>query len=163
MFEFLFFPNGRVSRSDRWFKFFLPCLGITIVAAIIDFTPLMPPGLGGKNGLAQTTVSIFYFWPNIAVSIKRFHDRNMSGWWTLYSVLLAVPGTALILYGAFVGQVQLSSGQLSGPVAGFIFGGVALIFVDIVAFFIIQFCLPGTHGPNKYGEDPLTRLSAVTA
>lgn len=31
--------------------------------------------------------SIFSLWPSIAVSVKRFHDRDMSGWWVLMALV----------------------------------------------------------------------------
>jgi uncharacterized membrane protein YhaH (DUF805 family) len=35
------------------------------------------------------------FWPSIAISAKRFHDSDMSGWWVLLNF---VPGGTLIVF-----------------------------------------------------------------
>ncbi len=65
--------------------------------------------------------------PSIAVTVRRLHDRNMSGWWYLgFMVLAFIP--------------------LLGLLAS-------------LAFLIVMF-LPGTAGPNRFGEDPKDPLNA---
>lgn len=77
-------------------------------------------GLAGIYGLAIVI-------PSIAVTVRRLHDRDMSGWWYLgFIVLSAVP---LVGWIASIAQ-------------------------------IVIFCLPGTPGPNRFGEDPLDPAGA---
>ncbi len=65
---------------------------------------------------------VVFFIPGIAVTIRRWHDLDQSGWFLLlFAVLGAIP-----ILGAIA-----SLGNL------------------------IWFCMPGTSGPNKYGDDPL--------
>jgi uncharacterized membrane protein YhaH (DUF805 family) len=71
--------------------------------------------------------------PSIAVTVRRLHDRNLSGWWIL--------GFAVI---AFV----LMLIPLIGPL---------LVLAGEIAYIVIL-ALPGTSGPNKYGEDPLVSI-----
>lgn len=59
--------------------------------------------------------------PGIAVTVRRLHDRNMSGWWYLVFIVLSML-----------------------PLIGFI-ASIALLVI---------FFLPGTPGPNRFGEDP---------
>ena len=80
MLHFYFNPNGRVSRKAIWLRFFLPGVGIFFFAGIMD-------ALLGWDvdetvyGPVSLIVFLIIFWPSIAVTIKRFHDRNMTGWW----------------------------------------------------------------------------------
>ena len=137
MFQFLFSPQGRVSRKAMWLGYILPYIGIAIVASGVDYAI----GMGGQ-GLFSILVGLFYIWPSIAVTIKRFHDRDMTGWWVLWSTLLL----CVTAGGAAVGAVQ------SNILVSVIFGVLALIVS--LYFFIILYILGGTEGDNKYGQDP---------
>ena len=79
---FLLSTQGRISRSDYWLRFFLPYLAITFVLLFIDM------GLGSYDersgyGLLSTIFLIAAIYPSIAITIKRWHDRDKSGWWVL--------------------------------------------------------------------------------
>ena len=84
---FLLSIEGRIPRSSYWLKFFLPYLGLMIVAYILDMI------LGTANpdtgyGLIVGLLSLAGLWPSIAVGVKRLHDRNRSGWFIL---ILLIP------------------------------------------------------------------------
>lgn len=145
MWKFLFSPKGRVSRKAIWLKFLLPQIAVVIVATIID----MAAGwydeaveVGVLSGLA----SLFYVWPNIAVSVKRFHDRNMTGWWILYFF-----GLAIVAIGLGVGAAALLK-VTENPLLLFLFliPTIALVIAETV----ILYFLPGTRGENRFGPDP---------
>ncbi len=87
---FLFSAQGRVSRSDFWLKYFLPSIvlyPVIFIVLVIVLTGLdilassqassVEAGvhliIGGLLGIITSTL----------VNIKRWHDRNKSGWWTL--------------------------------------------------------------------------------
>ena len=140
MFGFLFSPQGRVSRQAIWLGYVLPYIGVAIGAAIIDM--VVGSDFGGGTGIVSILVSLFYFWPSIAVSIKRFHDRNMSGWWVLWSTLLVVFFGGLCGYGLFAGMHMIAIG-----------GGVIAFLISLY-FFVLLYILPGTEGDNDYGADP---------
>jgi len=89
--------SDRASRSEYW----LFCLLIfiaTIVLSIID-------GLTGTyniksgHGLLNTIFSLAAFIPSIAVSVRRLHDVNKSGWWLLISLIPIIGAIwLLVLY-----------------------------------------------------------------
>lgn len=67
--------------------------------------------------------------PSIAVAVRRFHDRDMTGWWYLgFIVLSLIP---------FIG------------------------FIASIAFIVVM-ALPGTDGPNRFGESPKDTVTADT-
>lgn len=83
--------------------------------------------LFGGMGLLIVLWGLVVLIPGIAVTIRRLHDRDMSGWWYL--------GFIVASFIPFVG------------------------FVASIALLVLMF-LPGTEGPNRFGEDPKNPVSA---
>jgi uncharacterized membrane protein YhaH (DUF805 family) len=70
---------------------------ITIVLGIIDgVTGLVSAeaGIGLLSGLYTLAVLI----PSIAVSVRRLHDTNRSGWWLLISLVPLVGAIVLLVF-----------------------------------------------------------------
>ena len=72
----LFALDGRASRETYWV--------MTLV-------------MGGLSLWNQSTESVIpaililaCLWPTIAVSVKRWHDRNKSGWWVFINLIPVV-------------------------------------------------------------------------
>jgi uncharacterized membrane protein YhaH (DUF805 family) len=80
--------TGRASRSEYWY-FFLFTIIIGVAAGIVA-------GLMGSEVVGYAIQAAFWI-PGLAVSIRRMHDVDKSGWFILipiYSFILAVtPGT----------------------------------------------------------------------
>jgi len=75
--------------------------------------------------------------PSLAVTVRRLHDRNMSGWYLV----------------GFIGAIiVLSLVPVVGP----------LLMVLLEIGYLVLMVLPGTPGPNKYGPDPLGRADTET-
>jgi uncharacterized membrane protein YhaH (DUF805 family) len=78
-------PKGRISRSQFW----LGMLGVAATLggalAIAFWTPF---------AYAAVPFLLIAFLATYMIAIKRLHDRNKSGWWTLVLI-----GTALSLWG----------------------------------------------------------------
>lgn len=82
MVELWFSFRGRATRSDYWLRLFLPIMLISIVLGIVDgVLGMMNPASG--MGLLSSLFSLFTIWPWLAVSVKRLHDRDQSGWFLL--------------------------------------------------------------------------------
>lgn len=93
--------SGRASRSEYWWYYLFYILmafafvivGMGVAAAFGGFgsepEPGVPSGIiaiaiiGGLFVLATVI-------PTLAVQIRRFHDRNMSGWWYLALIVLGI-------------------------------------------------------------------------
>ena len=76
--------TGRASRSEYWF-FFLFTLIIAVIAGIVE-------AVVGSAALGYLLQAAFWI-PGLAVSIRRMHDVDKSGWFMLipvYSFILAV-------------------------------------------------------------------------
>ena len=84
--QFYLSAEGRVDRKQWWLRLILPVFVISMVLAFIDmaigtFDPRM--GVGTLSGLFALLSLI----PSIIVHIKRFHDRDKSGWWVLIGLI----------------------------------------------------------------------------
>ena len=80
--QFYLSPQGRVNRSQFWLRLVLPAVVISIVLTLIDLaigTYDKQDGVGLLSGIFSLIVII----PAIFVYIKRWHDRDKSGWWML--------------------------------------------------------------------------------
>ena len=71
--------EGRIGRQTYWLKYFLPWVGLNIVAGIIDATTGFP-----AVGLVVGLVGI---WVGIAAGAKRCHDRDRTGWFQLIALI----------------------------------------------------------------------------
>lgn len=145
MLRFFLSPIGRVSRKGYWLGWILPSAVLTVIATIIDSAA----GSEG-SGLASATTTLLTFWPNLAITIKRYHDRGMSGWWVLWSFVIVV-GLAVPAIGAS------ESFGLTNIVWPWVLASVSLYALSfaIIAFALIVYFLPGDIGANRFGADPL--------
>jgi uncharacterized membrane protein YhaH (DUF805 family) len=75
--DYLFSFEGRVSRA-RWWLMVLLSFVVGSIAARINLSTNGDPryGIGGFLEVAM-------LWPTLAVGVKRWHDRDKSGWWVL--------------------------------------------------------------------------------
>jgi uncharacterized membrane protein YhaH (DUF805 family) len=88
--------TGRARRKEYW-MFALINFLICVVLVVIDTQGGMvnPMGLGVLSGLYSLAV----FVPSLAVSVRRLHDTDRSGWWLL---ILLVPLIGLIVFLVFM-------------------------------------------------------------
>lgn len=104
--KFLFSVNGRISRTSFWLKFTLPLIVISVVLVIIDIAI----GTFDKEagiGLLTALLVLIIFWPTLAVSVKRLHDGDKSGW--LYPIAF-IPIIGPIWYFIYVGILKGTTG-----------------------------------------------------
>lgn len=116
--EYMFLPfrryfdfKGRSRRMEYW-MFTLLNVIIAVVLMLIVFggSGLAEIGAGGESdaevfaGLFGGLGILFLLWflavliPSIAVTVRRLHDRNMSGWWYLgFIVGGAIPYVGVIV------------------------------------------------------------------
>ena len=84
--------SGRALRSELWWFVLFGFLG-GIITTIID---IMILGYSAESyGPLNLIFSVAIFIPSIAVTARRLHDVNRSGWWQL--IELTIIGILLIL------------------------------------------------------------------
>jgi uncharacterized membrane protein YhaH (DUF805 family) len=155
--------SGRSRRMEFWmWKLFTFLVGMAfyVVIMIAGGAALMAGGDPGDvmaAGGAIMVVALIYaffglaiFIPDLAVTVRRLHDTNRSGWWILAPV---VPYVVAIL----AGLAGVASGSRDGTGAGaiVIVALVCMLAVFALAITLVVFLfLEGTRGPNRFGPDP---------
>jgi uncharacterized membrane protein YhaH (DUF805 family) len=177
--------NGRARRSEYWlWQLFL--FGVGIVFAIIQQVALGGAAATMANHAADAAdvmqmggpflilmvirlvFALAVLIPSIAVSVRRMHDTNRTGWWIVFPTVVFF--AALIIYAVVDGANFMTAMQnihainkdSNDPSAAFaILGtlGKAMLWVFLPTFVakIVTFVfrvLDGTSGPNRYGQDP---------
>jgi uncharacterized membrane protein YhaH (DUF805 family) len=74
-----------------------------------------------------------------AITIKRLHDRNKSGWWIVPFII-----APFLLY--------RPSDWLDNPTLALLVDGVG---ISVIVWCLVELCLSGTRGPNRFGSEPL--------
>jgi uncharacterized membrane protein YhaH (DUF805 family) len=93
--KFYFSSEGRINRKQFWLWWVLPLTAFEILLVLVDVkTGNYNPELG--IGLFSGIFALVAVIPAIIVYIKRFHDRDKSGWWVLI-VLIPLIGAIWLL------------------------------------------------------------------
>ncbi|ULR42562.1 DUF805 domain-containing protein [Rhizobium sp. K102] len=102
--------SGRASRSEYWWFGLFYVLALFPLAILATVLAFLTSG-GGAPSPAHYTVVIWMLFtlamllPLISLQVRRFHDRNISGWWYLalfalsfipYAMFLTAPVTIVI-------------------------------------------------------------------
>ena len=146
--------SGRSRRMEFWMYQLLNMIVIAVTYALIlsggGLSALMASaaaGQGQEPDLTQVSIGPMFwlgivllvvwgfgtFIPNLAVTVRRLHDRNLSGWWILGFAVAAAVVSLIPVIGTLI--------VLAGEIA-----------------YIVVLALPGTSGANKYGDDPLINV-----
>jgi uncharacterized protein len=83
--QLLFGFQGRIGRLTYWVASLLvfgAAVGLLFVITVW-FPDLDLQELSASESLAILIVMIPFNWVNLAIQTKRWHDRNLSGWWSL--------------------------------------------------------------------------------
>lgn len=83
--------EGRISRRRFWMWGVGAMLGLGIVLHGLLAVA------GVRMGLAEQVVNVVLLWPAVAISIKRWHDRDRSGWWVLLALVPVIGWIWLLL------------------------------------------------------------------
>ena len=82
--------GGRARRTEYW-MFVLFNFIVSIILGILDGVLGTAPLLGGVYALAVLL-------PSIAVSIRRLHDTDRSGWWMLIGQIPLIGAIVLLVF-----------------------------------------------------------------
>ena len=93
--------SGRATRSEYWYFVLIYSITYTILMGI-DFAigtfskQLMENG--SFLGFLSTAYSLVLFLPSLAVTVRRLHDINKSGWWVLFVLVPIIGFILLVVY-----------------------------------------------------------------
>jgi uncharacterized membrane protein YhaH (DUF805 family) len=121
-------------------------LDINDIFALVDpATYRALPRTDITAALAHAVVTPLFLWIFLAVSVKRLHDRDKSGWWMV--LFFAVPG----IYKQFEDRL---------PDTYFLLPVTTAVFALTVWAFVELYFLKGTSWPNRFGPNPLGKQQA---
>ena len=134
--------SGRAPRAEYWWY----TLAIVVLAFILTNLELLIglDGTVGPYGPLSLLLGLALFIPGLAVTVRRLHDTNRSGWWILIAVI------PYVMVGYIVGSAQARGETASLGTLG-LAGIVALIGGLTLLVFML---LPGTKGDNRFGPSP---------
>jgi len=129
--------QGRASRSEFWWFFLFQAI---VVAIWPDYEGRQVMDSFALGTFVTLIPTIVFFVPNLSVTVRRFHDRDISDWVAVALVTLTYLPVVLFFL----------------PITE---DTVVYILVAIMALALITslvICIPkGTIGMNTFGSDPL--------
>jgi len=133
--------SGRAPRAEYWWFY----LGTLIVGFM---TRLVDSGLGTQ--FVNLIVNLALIVPWLAVSVRRLHDTDRSGWWL---AILVAPAAAVLAIGigAAFGAPAVPGGFAPLTAMWVI---VVIAFLMALVTLLIFMVTAGDGGPNSYGPDP---------
>ena len=174
--EWMFMPlkrfaefSGRSRRMEFWmwivFQFLVAIAFVIILVALVggaamsgDVGQMMAMG-----GIALIVYLLYFLWalisfiPGLAVTIRRLHDTDRSGWWVMLywgPYLLFIVAGSVLGAGAQMGGEPTEGAAMTGGLIGVVAGLAWLVGCLVLLVFMF---LEGTPGPNRYGPDPKGR------
>jgi uncharacterized membrane protein YhaH (DUF805 family) len=82
--------SGRAHRTEFW-MFTLVNIIIVVVLSVIE-------GLLGSPGIVCLIYNLAVLIPCIAVTVRRLHDIDRSGWWILISLIPLIGAIVLLVF-----------------------------------------------------------------
>ena len=135
--------SGRAPRSEYWW-YVLATIIANLIAMVLDSILGLDRAVG-PYGILSTLLMLALLVPGLAVSVRRLHDTNRSGWWVLIAVI------PYLMVGVAAGMAA-ATGSMAGLGTAGILSILAFIGLIVLLVFMI---LPGTPGDNRYGPNPL--------
>lgn len=132
--------SGRAPRAEYWW-FAGATLVIGFVSDVIDYAS------GSEMGVLGVVTSLGLLIPTLAVTVRRLHDTDRSGWWMLAAIALAAVFGFEAVQEELAGTIETWEPSLATLTS-------LLAFCVTCLVILIFTLLRGTEGPNRYGPDP---------
>jgi|SRR5579862_5127399 len=107
--KLLLSTQGRIGRQQFWFAH-LALIAVLLVFAAFFRGGVVMAVIGAVGCLAVTI-------PMIIVSIKRWHDRNKSGWWVLFAFVPVIGSIWVLVETGFLRGTEGSNNFGMSPLA----------------------------------------------
>lgn len=83
--------SGRARRKEYWFFMLFNAI-ISLVLGVID------GAIGADVSILGGLYALAVFLPSLAVTFRRLHDTDRSGWWLLISLIPLVGAIVLLVF-----------------------------------------------------------------
>ncbi len=155
--KFYFGFEGRATRYDFNVRYALVMLVGSILALCMDWYVFGEAILDKNAPLVFSNLwNLLFLVPTFAVTCRRLHDLDYSGWWQLF--VFAMPVIFIIALISFFG-VAISSNIIAAGL--WILIVMMAIVMLYVVFYVVLSCKRGTVGENRFGKDPLEKNNDV--
>lgn len=105
--EILFFFDGRIGRGQWWIYSFIVQVLSTLFSMLIAYL--------GMPMLIIVAI-VFSFWTSLALCIKRWHDRDKSGFWMFIGAIPLIGGIWSVIELGFLEGTQGDNSYGKAPV-----------------------------------------------
>jgi uncharacterized membrane protein YhaH (DUF805 family) len=102
--------EGRARRKEYWYFALGNCLAVAALAFIDGLIGTWDPE--SEVGLLSGLYTLAVLVPSIAVTVRRLHDTNRSGWWFLIGFIPVVGWLVLLVFACLDSQ---PGGNKYGP------------------------------------------------
>jgi uncharacterized membrane protein YhaH (DUF805 family) len=102
--------EGRARRKEFWYFVLFYVLALIVLLIVDEITGTMneEAGIGLLSGIFILATLI----PYLAVTVRRLHDTDRSGWWVLINLLPVIGGIVLLVFAVLDSQ---PGGNRFGP------------------------------------------------
>ncbi len=166
--ELFFTFSGRINRATFWTRA-MPVLFtygmITNVVAVIEINNT------GYYGPFSIILSLIGLWPNLAVMVKRLHDRSRSGWFILIGLIPVVGPIWLLVEVWFLaskpepnrfGEVPTNTATGSAVAIAIVTIIIAMVVAVAVVLSVVDFRRPLTEVmPEATSVEPSVTVDGV--
>jgi uncharacterized membrane protein YhaH (DUF805 family) len=89
--------SGRARRSEYWYWVLFVVL-LSVVASVLDNVLKLRVVEGSPYGWITLIVSLALIIPGIAVTVRRLHDTDRSGWWYLLTFVCGIGALIVLVF-----------------------------------------------------------------
>jgi len=154
--------RSRSTRAEYWwwclFGLIASTFGVLLDVSI--FGLLAGNWEAADWSLFQNLISLALFLPGLAVTVRRLHDINKTGWWVLWWCLSFLPGWILLGIGI---ALFFATFSLHNLIAVMLVASAVILWLAIFGIGIIWLCRPSDRGENRYGGLNSTEPTETTA
>jgi uncharacterized membrane protein YhaH (DUF805 family) len=121
----LFSFQGRINRAKFWLVHVVMWIVLGIVFGVIFGGAAMSTDpakamqtVGTGSGIVLAVVYVLCIWIGLATGVKRWHDRNKSGWWVLIAFVPVIGGLWYLIECGFLRGTSGPNNYGADPLAG---------------------------------------------
>jgi uncharacterized membrane protein YhaH (DUF805 family) len=111
--DLLFSFNGRIRRSQYWITAIVVSLVFGVVIGVVMSIVVAANAAAFEQGQVPAIFWIVYLlssiplmWISLALAVKRWHDRDKSGWWVLIAFIPIIGGIWTLIECGFLDGTQ---------------------------------------------------------
>ena len=140
--------SGRARRKEYWLFVLFNAIFAILLTVVDVMVGTYDPET--QSGVISSIYSLAVFLPSLAVTVRRLHDTDRSGWWVMLPTGTLIGGGILLAI-TMVGNHDAEQISTTASAMLILFG--LAVLGSLITLFVFM-VLDGTPGPNRFGEDP---------